>query len=83
MTPVTVKKLITTNNSDKKLKEELDEEVALILNFDHPNIIKLLAVTTEEDPYCMIFEFMELGPLDILLSKTKPLDWEKKTQGVY
>ena len=82
MTPVTVKKLNTNMNPVKNLKEEFDEEVALVSRLDHPNIVKLLAITTKEDPYCMIFEFMKLGPLHIFLRKGKPLDEAEKTQGV-
>ena len=83
MMQVTVKKLITTIDSDKDLKAEFDEEVALISSFDHLNIIKLLAITTEEYPYWMIFEFMEFGPLDLFVSKAKPSDVVEETQGVY
>ena len=80
-TLVTVKKLKTYRS--KKLKEEYDQEVALISRLNHPNIIKLLAITTEENPYCMIFEFMELGRLSSFLRKAKVLDGEARTQSVY
>ena len=80
MTPVTVKKFHTSRL--KHLKEEFDEELALLSRFDHPNIVKLLGFTTKEDPYCMIFEFMELGPLDIFLRKAKPALVEEEKTGV-
>ena len=77
---MTVKKLKTSRS--KKLKEEFDQEVALISSLNHTNIVQLLAITTEEDPYCMIFEFMELGRLDSFLRRAKSLDGGKGTQSV-
>jgi len=32
--------------------------------FDHPNILKLLGVCFEQEPFCIIFEYMELGDLN-------------------
>ena len=81
MIPVTVKKL--KNKRYKRLKKEFDQEVSLISRLNHPNIVKLLGVTTPGDSYCMVFEFMKLGRLDIFLgSEVKPLDEEEKTQGM-
>ena len=48
---------------------------------DHPNVVRLIAVATEEEPYCMIFEFMELGDLNQFLRKIKPLDETDETPG--
>ena len=80
MTPVTVKKFHTSRL--KHLKEEFDEELALLSRFDHPNIVKLLGFTTKEDPHCMIFELMELGRLDNFLREAKPALVEEGKSGV-
>ena len=48
---------------------------------DHPNVVRLMAVATEEEPYCMIFEFMELGDLNQFLRKIKPLDEPEEAPG--
>ena len=80
MTPVTVKKFHTSRL--KHLKEEFDEELALLSRFDHPNIVKLLGFTTKKDDYCMIFELMELGRLDIFLRKANPALVEEEKSGV-
>ena len=80
MTPVTVKKFHT--NRFMNIKEEFHDELALLSRFDHPNIVKLLGFTANEVPYCMIFEFMELGCLDILLRKAKPALVEEEKSGV-
>ena len=44
-----------------------NQEVALMSVLQHQNILRLLAVSTEEEPYCMIFEFMEKGDLNEFL----------------
>ena len=62
-------------------KEEFNQEVAFMSVLDHPNVVRLIAVATEEEPYCMIFEFMELGDLNQFLRKIKPLDETDETPG--
>jgi len=39
-------------------------EAVLMNQFDHPNILKLLGVCFEQEPFCIIFEYMELGDLN-------------------
>ena len=49
----------------------------------HENIVELLAVSTEEEPYGMIFEFMELGDLNQYLRKAGPFfEGEEKDKGL-
>jgi serine/threonine protein kinase len=62
-------------------KEEFNQEVAFMSVLDHPNVVKMLAVATEEEPYCMIFEFMELGDLNQFLRKIKPIDGSDEAPG--
>ncbi|KAK3755760.1 hypothetical protein QZH41_019986 [Actinostola sp. cb2023] len=58
--------------SSKQLKEEFYQEVALMSIFSHPNIVSLIAVSTEEEPYGMIFEFMPEGDLNHYLRTANP-----------
>ena len=58
----------------KELKDEFYQEVTLMSILNHPNIIRLLAVCTEEEPYGMIFEFMSNGDLNQYLRSAKPAE---------
>ena len=42
-------------------------EVTFMSKLDHPRIVKLLGVCTVTEPYCMIFEYMDLGDLNSYL----------------
>ena len=76
---VAVKTLKTDCNDDNK--EEFYQEVALMSVLDHPNVVKLMAVATEEEPLCMIFEFMEFGDLNQFLRRIRPLDDAEEAPG--
>ena len=42
-------------------------EVTFMSKLDHPRIVGLLGVCTITEPYCMIFEYMDLGDLNAYL----------------
>jgi len=71
-TMVAVKAL--KEGSSKEIKAEFFQEVALMSIFDHPNIISLIAVSTEEEPYGMIFEYMTGGDLNHYLRHAQPAE---------
>ena len=50
--------------SSKETKESFFQEVAMMSLLNHDNIVQLLGVSTEEEPYGMIFEFMNMGDLN-------------------
>ena len=52
--------------------EEFCKEVKVCVQFEHENVIRLLAVCTTTAQKCMIFEFMELGNLGELLRISDP-----------
>ena len=52
--------------------EEFCKEVKVCVQFEHENIIRLLAVCTTTAQKCMIFEFMDLGNLGELLQLSDP-----------
>ncbi|XP_031556570.1 muscle, skeletal receptor tyrosine protein kinase-like isoform X3 [Actinia tenebrosa] len=56
----------------KEMKTVFLQEVTLMSVLHHENIVELLAVSTEEEPYGMIFEFMALGDLNQFLRKHGP-----------
>ena len=54
----------------KTLKDECQEalddfarEARIMMQLDHPNIIKMYGVSTDSNPYYLIFEYMDLGDL--------------------
>ena len=58
--------------SSKETKESFFQEVAMMSLLNHENIVQLLAVSTEEEPFGMIFEFMNLGDLNHYLRNAGP-----------
>lgn len=58
---------ILKEGASAQTKKEFFHEAALMHTFNHPNIVKLLGVCIEQEPLCMIFEFMELGDLNNFL----------------
>ena len=54
----------------KTLKDECQEalddfarEARIMMQLDHPNIIRMYGVSTDSSPYYLIFEYMDLGDL--------------------
>ena len=69
--------------SSSETKEDFFKEVALMSLLHHENIVELLAVSTEEEPYGMIFEFMELGDLNQYLRRAGPFfEGDEKEKGL-
>ncbi|VDM43053.1 unnamed protein product [Toxocara canis] len=50
------------------------KEAILMNNFDHPNIVKLMGVSLESEPYYLIIELMEGGDLLGFLRSSRPSD---------
>ena len=69
----------------KEQKDEFFREVTLMSILRHPNIVQLLAVSTEEEPYGMVFEFMSNGDLNQFLRNALPaetsLDSDNQAKG--
>ena len=70
--PVAVKAL--KDEPSKEQKDEFFREVTLMSILTHPNIVQLLAVSTEEEPYGMVFEFMSGGDLNQYLRNALPAE---------
>ncbi|PFX22845.1 Muscle, skeletal receptor tyrosine protein kinase [Stylophora pistillata] len=70
--PVAVKAL--KDEPSKEQKDEFFREVTLMSILTHPNIVQLLAVSTEEEPYGMLLEFMSGGDLNQYLRNALPAE---------
>ncbi|POM73144.1 TKL protein kinase [Phytophthora palmivora] len=71
-------KVVTSQNDDKLAKELLkefhrEEEVASSLR--HPNIVQFLGSANDPPRYCLVFEFMEGGPLSAVLRAKRAVDF--------
>ena len=54
------------------MSEEFCKEVKAVVRFNHPHIVRLLAICSTSTQKCMIFEYMDLGGLDDLLRRSDP-----------
>ena len=68
----TVAVKVLKEGSGAQMKEEFFREATLMNNFNHPNILQLLGVCCEHEPYCMILEHMAEGDLNSLLRRNNP-----------
>lgn len=50
------------------------KEMKIMSQLQDPNIVKLLAACTDDEPYCMVVEYMENGDLNQFLYESK-CDW--------
>lgn len=48
------------------------QEVAVLTELQHPNVVCLLGVVTQEQPVCMLFEFLPQGDLHEFLIMRSP-----------
>ncbi len=70
-TQVAVKQL-----RDMTAVDEFFREVEFMSHLDHPQIVRLLGVCTQKEPYAMIFEYMDLGDLCSFLRDAALLETE-------
>ena len=61
---------VLKEGANDQTKKDFFREAVLMHEFNHPNILKLLGVCIEEEPLCMLFEYMELGDLNGYLRKS-------------
>ena len=80
-TSVAVKML--KEGSSSEAKESFVQEVTLMSVLQHENILKLLAVSIEEEPFCMVFEFMSNGDLNQYLRKYDPENIDGMDKGTF
>nr|XP_054600181.1 muscle, skeletal receptor tyrosine-protein kinase isoform X2 [Nothobranchius furzeri] len=69
-TMVAVKMLKEEASAD--MQNDFQREAALMAEFDHPNIVRLLGVCAVGKPMCLLFEFMAHGDLNEFLRRRSP-----------
>ncbi|XP_006626687.2 muscle, skeletal receptor tyrosine-protein kinase [Lepisosteus oculatus] len=69
-TMVAVKMLKEEASAD--MQADFQREAALMAEFDHPNIVKLLGVCAVGKPMCLLFEYMAYGDLNEYLRRRSP-----------
>ncbi|XP_057265365.1 inactive tyrosine-protein kinase transmembrane receptor ROR1 isoform X2 [Pezoporus wallicus] len=67
---VAIKTLKDFNNPQQWA--EFQQEASLMAELHHPNIVCLLGVVTQEQPVCMLFEYMNQGDLHEFLIMRSP-----------
>ena len=55
--------VITRFHPIQRFRREFERESRLLGGLAHPNIVRLIGVCVEEDPFYMVFELMEQGDL--------------------
>ena len=70
---------VMKEGASSQVKKEFFREASLMNTFDHPNILRLLGVCIRQEPFCMIFEYMELGDLNHFLRQNSPHKWSGST----
>ena len=69
--------------SSAETKDSFIKEVTLMSALQHENILKLIALSIEEEPFCMVFEFMCNGDLNQYLRKHDPENTEEPDNGIF
>ncbi|RXN38860.1 skeletal receptor tyrosine kinase-like protein [Labeo rohita] len=69
-TMVAVKMLKEEASAD--MQNDFQREAALMAEFDHPNIVRLLGVCAVGKPMCLMFEYMAYGDLNEFLRRRSP-----------
>ncbi|KAJ8260943.1 hypothetical protein COCON_G00166660 [Conger conger] len=69
-TMVAVKMLKEEASAD--MQNDFQREAALMAEFDHPNIVRLLGVCAVGKPMCLMFEYMAYGDLNEYLRRCSP-----------
>ncbi|KAM9735091.1 muscle, skeletal receptor tyrosine-protein kinase [Menidia menidia] len=54
------------------MQNDFQREAALMAEFDHPNIVRLLGVCAVGKPMCLMFEYMAHGDLNEFLRRRSP-----------
>lgn len=67
-------------NASPKTQADFKREIELISDLKHNNIVNILGVVLKEEPWCMLFEFMEHGDLHEFLIANSPNEGKFLTQ---
>ncbi|XP_030383320.1 tyrosine-protein kinase transmembrane receptor Ror [Scaptodrosophila lebanonensis] len=67
-------------NASVKTQQDFKREIELISDLKHQNIVCILGVVLNKEPYCMIFEYMSNGDLHEFLISNSPSENKSLTQ---
>ena len=56
----------------EEMQQDFEREASLMVEFNHPNIVKLLGVCAIGKPVCLLFEYMSRGDLNDFLRNCSP-----------
>ncbi|XP_012940145.1 muscle, skeletal receptor tyrosine-protein kinase [Aplysia californica] len=59
-------------DASETVQSDFEREASLMVEFDHPNIVRLLGVCTVGKPMCLLFEYMSKGDLNEFLRLCSP-----------
>lgn len=59
-------------DASEDLQADFEREASLMVEFEHPNIVRLLGVCAVGKPMCLLFEFMSKGDLNEFLRLCSP-----------
>ncbi|MQM11707.1 hypothetical protein Taro_044614 [Colocasia esculenta] len=77
-TPIAVKRLKVLDDDDAE--KEFENEVRIIAQIHHKNLVRLLGYCNEGPRRLLVYEYMSNGPLlGLLLGSSKP-DWDTRVQ---
>ncbi|KAL5012628.1 hypothetical protein ScPMuIL_011179 [Solemya velum] len=55
---------LLSNNADERARADFRKEIKIMSQLKDPNIVRVLGVCTQEEPLCMIVEYMKYGDLN-------------------
>ena len=58
--------------SSQETAEDFRKEMEIMMDFDHPNIVRLLGICTHDEPLYLITELMKHGDLKDYIRKARP-----------
>ena len=58
--------------SSQETAEDFRKEMEIMMDFDHPNIVRLLGICTHDEPLYLITELMKHGDLKAYIQKARP-----------
>lgn len=79
-------------DANPEVRSDFIEEAKLMFSFSHPNILKIYGVSMSEDPYQMVFEYMDEGDLTQFLRNRasschrrllNPFSYRSRTESSY
>lgn len=62
-------KSLTAKTANENAKQDFQKEIHVLSKLKDPNIVQLLGVCTQDEPWFMVVEYMEQGDLNQYLQR--------------